>query len=103
MLHPLKGPTSFECDGCGHHASFHKMENRQDEETERRWKDADASDERLQSNMHKWSEHIKEQKKRLENEIARIDKERADDTDDVVEVVEEVRDRAPKRRRTTGR
>ena len=79
------------------------MDNRQDEETERRWKDADASEERLQSTMHVWSEHIKDQKKRLEAEMARIDKERADDTDDVVEVVEEARDRAPKRRRTTGR
>ena len=27
MIHPLKAATSFECDGCGHHASFHKMEN----------------------------------------------------------------------------
>ncbi|KAF2403755.1 hypothetical protein EJ06DRAFT_546888 [Trichodelitschia bisporula] len=27
MVHPLKVTTSFECDGCGHHASFHGMEN----------------------------------------------------------------------------
>lgn len=38
MIHPLKAATSFECDGCGHHASFHKMDNRQDEEYERQWK-----------------------------------------------------------------
>ncbi|KAL8779283.1 MAG: hypothetical protein Q9213_007015 [Squamulea squamosa] len=38
MIHPLKASTSFECDGCGHHASFHKMDNHQDDETVRRWK-----------------------------------------------------------------
>ncbi|KAG7009283.1 hypothetical protein G7Y79_00003g011510 [Physcia stellaris] len=38
MIHPLKAATSFECDGCGHHASFHKMDNAQDEETVRKWK-----------------------------------------------------------------
>lgn len=39
MLNPLKAATSFECDGCGHHASFHKMESREDEETVSRWKE----------------------------------------------------------------
>ncbi|KAL8883667.1 MAG: hypothetical protein Q9215_008101 [Flavoplaca cf. flavocitrina] len=38
MIHPLKASTSFECDGCGHHASFHKMDNHQDDETVRRWR-----------------------------------------------------------------
>ena len=42
MIHPLKAATSFECDGCGHHASFHKMENAPDEETVRRWKDMET-------------------------------------------------------------
>lgn len=31
--------TSFECDGCGHHASFHNMENVQDNDIIRRWKE----------------------------------------------------------------
>ena len=38
MIHPLKAATSFECDGCGHHASFHKMENQEEDEITRRWK-----------------------------------------------------------------
>ena len=42
MIHPLKAATSFECDGCGHHASFHKMDNAIDEETVRRWKDIET-------------------------------------------------------------
>ena len=42
MIHPLKAATSFECDGCGHHASFHKMENTVDEETVRRWKEIET-------------------------------------------------------------
>lgn len=29
--------TSFECDGCGHHASFHSMENPADSEVIKRW------------------------------------------------------------------
>ncbi|KAL8956428.1 MAG: hypothetical protein Q9193_006058 [Seirophora villosa] len=43
MLNPLKAATSFECDGCGHHASFHRMDSREDEETVTRWKE-DARD-----------------------------------------------------------
>ncbi|KAF2840242.1 hypothetical protein M501DRAFT_952394, partial [Patellaria atrata CBS 101060] len=37
MLHPLKVSTSFECDGCGHHASFHSMENKNEDEIVKRW------------------------------------------------------------------
>lgn len=38
MAHPLKADASFDCDGCGHHASFHDLENRREEEIVRRWK-----------------------------------------------------------------
>ena len=38
MIHPLKAASSFECDGCGHHASFHKMDNQKEEEIAKRWK-----------------------------------------------------------------
>ncbi|KAF3910750.1 hypothetical protein ABW21_db0209820 [Orbilia brochopaga] len=31
MVHPLKATSSFDCDGCGHHASFHKMKSHEDE------------------------------------------------------------------------
>ncbi|KAF2231697.1 hypothetical protein EV356DRAFT_569278 [Viridothelium virens] len=37
MLHPLKISSSYSCDGCGHHASFHAMENKIDDETIRKW------------------------------------------------------------------
>ncbi|KAF2449482.1 hypothetical protein P171DRAFT_427688 [Karstenula rhodostoma CBS 690.94] len=37
MLHPLKSTSSFECDGCGHHASFHSMENKEEDEIRKRW------------------------------------------------------------------
>ncbi|KAK4697736.1 hypothetical protein P7C71_g383, partial [Lecanoromycetidae sp. Uapishka_2] len=46
MIHPLKAATSFDCDGCGHHASFHRMQNPEDEEIARRWKQEEASRER---------------------------------------------------------
>jgi hypothetical protein len=29
--------TSFECDGCNHHASFHSMDNPADNEVIKRW------------------------------------------------------------------
>jgi len=38
MIHPLKAASSFDCDGCGHHASFHRMESKADEEVARRWR-----------------------------------------------------------------
>lgn len=38
MIHPLKAPSSYDCDGCGHHASFHQMESLEDERVVRRWK-----------------------------------------------------------------
>ncbi|KAF1831954.1 hypothetical protein BDW02DRAFT_530848 [Decorospora gaudefroyi] len=37
MLHPLKSSSSYECDGCGHHASFHSMENQAEDEILKRW------------------------------------------------------------------
>lgn len=47
MAHPLKADASFDCDGCGHHASFHDLENRREEEIVRRWK-AEEQRNRLQ-------------------------------------------------------
>lgn len=32
MVHPLKAATTFDCDGCGHHASFHKFASPEEEE-----------------------------------------------------------------------
>ncbi|KAF2025888.1 hypothetical protein EK21DRAFT_20227, partial [Setomelanomma holmii] len=37
MLHPLKSASSYECDGCNHHASFHSMENKTEDEIRTRW------------------------------------------------------------------
>lgn len=56
MLHPLKvsqtlskrhagtalanniqSTSSYECDGCNHHASFHSMENKSEDEVRKRW------------------------------------------------------------------
>lgn len=45
MQHPQQAGTSYLCDGCGHHASFHGMEGREEEEVVGRWK-AEAEAER---------------------------------------------------------
>ncbi|TID16519.1 hypothetical protein E6O75_ATG11637 [Venturia nashicola] len=37
MIHPMKATTSFDCDGCAHHASFHTMENPLETEIIKRW------------------------------------------------------------------
>ncbi|ORY07674.1 hypothetical protein BCR34DRAFT_542592 [Clohesyomyces aquaticus] len=46
MLHPLKAShpldlldstSTYECDGCSHHASFHSMENKVEDEVRKRW------------------------------------------------------------------
>jgi len=37
MLHPLKSSSTFECDGCAHHASFHNLENKAEDEIRKRW------------------------------------------------------------------
>ncbi|KAL8731019.1 MAG: hypothetical protein Q9166_003670 [cf. Caloplaca sp. 2 TL-2023] len=55
MIHPLKASTSFECDGCGHHASFHKMDNHQDDETVRRWKTDEEDNAMRRETMMNWS------------------------------------------------
>ncbi|KAK7562652.1 hypothetical protein IWX92DRAFT_233254 [Phyllosticta citricarpa] len=37
MLHPLKLSSSFTCDGCDHHASFHNMASPADDAIIARW------------------------------------------------------------------
>ena len=39
----MKAATSFECDGCSHHASFHKMRSKSEETSASRWTRADGS------------------------------------------------------------
>ncbi|KAF2276732.1 uncharacterized protein EI97DRAFT_466872 [Westerdykella ornata] len=41
MLHPLKSASGFECDGCGHHASFHEVANLPEERIRLLLKDLD--------------------------------------------------------------
>lgn len=50
MVHPLKAATTFDCDGCGHHASFHKMDNKQDDEVMRRWEQKNMTAEERHDN-----------------------------------------------------
>ncbi|CAK4033318.1 Hypothetical predicted protein [Lecanosticta acicola] len=44
MLHPVKAATSFECDGCGHHASFHSLENDAEDAVLQKWSAQEARD-----------------------------------------------------------
>ncbi|KAK0287474.1 hypothetical protein LTR91_001774 [Friedmanniomyces endolithicus] len=49
MLHPVKAATSFECDGCSHHASFHSLENPNEDAVLRKWAQQEADDEEQQA------------------------------------------------------
>lgn len=37
-----KAASSFECDGCGHHASFHSMENPAEDAVLKKWSEQEA-------------------------------------------------------------
>jgi RPA family protein len=37
IVMPSQSSSSYECDGCGHHASFHTMENKVEDEIRKRW------------------------------------------------------------------
>ena len=47
MLHPVKAATSFECDGCDHHASFHSLENPAEDAIMARWEEQEAASKAL--------------------------------------------------------
>ncbi|KAK1070840.1 hypothetical protein LTR12_001481 [Friedmanniomyces endolithicus] len=49
MLHPVKAATSFECDGCNHHASFHSLENPSEDAVLRKWAQQEADDKEHQA------------------------------------------------------
>ncbi|KAK1061601.1 hypothetical protein LTR33_012671 [Friedmanniomyces endolithicus] len=49
MLHPVKAATSFECDGCSHHASFHSLENPSEDAVLRKWAQQEADDKEQQA------------------------------------------------------
>lgn len=46
ILHYLtcsyKAASSFECDGCGHHASFHSLENAAEDAIRQKWSEEEA-------------------------------------------------------------
>ena len=37
--------TSFECDGCGHHASFHSLENVEEDAILKKWSEQETQPE----------------------------------------------------------
>ena len=39
MLTGGKAATSFECDGCNHHASFHSLENKDEDAILKKWEE----------------------------------------------------------------
>lgn len=65
MIHPLKAATSFDCDGCGHHASFHRMESKEEEEIARRWKVEEASREHAQARVQEVFESVAPKRRRI--------------------------------------
>lgn len=65
MIHPIKAPTSFECDGCGHHASFHQMQSKIDEEITARWTRDDGSFDREAYELDEEVQEVLARRRRL--------------------------------------
>jgi MinD superfamily P-loop ATPase len=38
----LQAASSFECDGCGHHASYHALENPAEDKILQKWSEQEA-------------------------------------------------------------
>jgi hypothetical protein len=47
----LQAATSFDCDGCNHHASFHALENPKEDEVMRKWAEQQAQEQQQQTAM----------------------------------------------------
>lgn len=45
----LQAATSFECDGCTHHASFHSLENPAEDAVLKKWAQQEADDKEIQA------------------------------------------------------
>lgn len=74
MIHPLKASTSFDCDGCGHHASFHRFEAKEEEEAAKtRWREEEARREldRQREARHERNLALAVEPRRAEEERAR--------------------------------
>lgn len=57
ILTTRQSASSYDCDGCNHHASFHSMENKTEDEIRKRWeqeaKDKAERDEEAQQRPKK--------------------------------------------------
>jgi hypothetical protein len=65
MIHPGAAPTSFLCDGCNHHASFHEMRNKQEETIRARWTREDGSFDREAYEADEEVQEVLAKRKRL--------------------------------------
>ncbi|KAL1393422.1 hypothetical protein HDK64DRAFT_6084 [Phyllosticta capitalensis] len=61
MLHPLKISSSFTCDGCDHHASFHSMASPADDAVIARW-ETESQEQQQQQNSNANSRARKRQR-----------------------------------------
>lgn len=85
--------SSFECDGCAHHASFHNMENKAEDEIRKRW-EQEARDQALREQQESLArprkrpreieygrgDPVNSQVRTIEAGIATPDKETASET-----------------------
>lgn len=44
--------SSYECDGCGHHASFHKLDNPHEAAIIKRWEQAEEEQREMQESTN---------------------------------------------------
>ena len=63
----VQAATSFECDGCNHHASFHNLDNPDDDAVLARW----ASEERSVNSTPQTNSQSNK-RRRIENGSSRV-------------------------------
>ncbi|UPX15230.1 uncharacterized protein EKO05_0005687 [Ascochyta rabiei] len=93
MLHPLKSSSSYECDGCNHHASFHSMENKSEDEIRKKW-EQEAKDKVARE------EEAAQRPKKRPRAINYLDD--ADKTNDLLKLLEVTPERSRSATRTRG-
>ncbi|KAH0156484.1 hypothetical protein KCU67_g8301, partial [Aureobasidium melanogenum] len=84
MLHPVKAATSFECDGCSHHASYHNLDNPSEDAILAKW----SAQEKTMTTQQQPTTSSRNKRKRITSQPHDDSQSTITITDDSSEVIE---------------
>ncbi|KAI4745139.1 hypothetical protein E4T50_04540 [Aureobasidium sp. EXF-12298] len=84
MLHPVKAATSFECDGCSHHASYHNLDNPSEDAILAKW----SAQEKTMTTQQQATTSSRNKRKRITSQPHDDSQSTITLTDDSSEVIE---------------